>query len=93
MWISSEPLVFWLSIVVLWAGLASVILMRGAASDRRQTHWHCLFYLALVGLGLLTVLAAGAGNGAWMTSGTGLSVITVGATLDFGGAARRESTF
>lgn len=92
MGMDSEALLFWISIATFWVGLASVVLMRLETGDRNRTQWHCLFYFALVSLGFLTVLAVIASNGAWMTSGAGLSVITVGATLDLTGAPSGQST-
>jgi len=94
MWIISEAILFWIAVSVFLLGLASVVLMRLAGGQTQHLYcWHCLFYMALLGLGLLTVVAVGVGNGAWMTSGAAMSVITIGATVDFDSVCSERSYF
>ncbi len=93
MWFTSEPVVFLVSIAVFLAGLVSVVMIRVGNNGQCHHRWHCLFYVALVALGILTMLAAGTDNSAWLTSGAGLSVMTVGITLDSDGAAHCDTSF
>ncbi len=82
MWIQYESLLFGATLLTLSTGLACMIGMALCRNPKRQAHCHHLFYLALVALGLVTLLAVGSDSGIWMGPGTGLSAMTVGATLD-----------
>ena len=89
----SESFLFWASMATLWVGLASVIGLRFCGTAANRACFCRLFYLALVVLGTVTMVAASAGTEFWIPSGTGLSVMTLGATLDFGGARDRKPAF
>jgi hypothetical protein len=92
-WVPSEALILWASLAVLWVGLASVVGLRSCRTAQRRICCCWLFYGTLLALGAITVLAAGSGTDLWVPSGTGLSLMTLGATLDFGGAGGRDPAF
>lgn len=85
MWIHSESLLFGATLITLSTGLACMIGIALCRNPKRQAHCHHVFFLALVALGFVTLLAVGADSGIWMGPGTGLSAMAVGATLDLRG--------
>ena len=89
----SIPFVFWSTIVIQVLGLASIIAVRFCTDARRCAYCHRVFILALLALGLVTVLAAGSSGGCWVASGATLPILTVCATLDLGNQRREATSF
>ena len=82
MWTLSEPLIFWLTIVAQLVGVTSFVSMHICRNCQGQVRCHRVFYATLGGLALLAVLSVGISAGSWMASGTTLSFMAVGATID-----------
>ena len=66
------------------AGLASLLAARFRFNQQcaAQMFCHTFFFVCLAALGLATMYAARCGAGCWFSSGTTLSLMIVGATLD-----------
>ncbi len=77
----------WIVGAMLAAGLASAWLARLHEGSPWQTACHRLFFLCLVTVAGLTVVALHLGPGLWIASGATLSVMVITATGDFSSAA------
>jgi hypothetical protein len=84
-----EPVVVaWCLACVQVVGLASAWLARLSARSTRQASCERLFFCCLALVGMVTMVAFSLGAGAFLISGTTLSIMVLTTTWDFGGARR-----
>jgi hypothetical protein len=85
---ANEGLLFWLLAVVHVAGLTSVLLTRLPQSHRVHALCHHGFLACLIFVACATLFTIVTQNNWWVWSGTTFSIMAVGATSDWGQAAR-----
>jgi hypothetical protein len=91
-WLPADPgHVFWLLAGLHIVGLASMFLSRLPSSHRVHALVQPLFLACLVFVGLATMITIVSQSNFWVWSGTTFSMMAVGATADFGQAARSSS--
>lgn len=88
LWTLDAGLSFGLMAGLHVVGLASMFLARLDQSQSRHQLFHKLFLMCLVGVGLATTIAICNRSNCWVLSGSLFSLMAVGATADFGAAAR-----
>lgn len=75
-----------LMIVVQSLGVVSMLAARLSERSRGRNVWQTVFFTCLMLVGGLTLWAITSGGCCWLSCGATLSVMSVGATVDFGGA-------
>jgi hypothetical protein len=93
MFMLTPPTIVWLTVLLQVTGLVTLVVMRLACTRQHQACCQSLFFVTLLALGVLTVLAVGVGESTWMASGTSLSATAVAATLDFRGDRRADTSY
>src|SRR5438046_10312065 len=82
-----DPMVVaWCLACVQVVGLASAWLARITSRSDRHTSCQVLFICCLALVGMVTMVALSLGEGAFLISGTTLSILVLTTTWDFGGA-------
>ncbi len=71
-----------LAILFQLVGFVSVAVARFGEQSRRRRTGQALFFLSLVAVGVVTMLALAHTHDAWLPSGASLSLMAVGVTLD-----------
>lgn len=80
--------VFWGLAAVQLTGLASIFFTRGRQGSAGEAIGQLFFFACLTLVGLATMAALVVDHGACLMCGTTLSVMVLGATIDFGGQRR-----
>lgn len=75
--------VFWGLLVMQVLGVFSVVFARLCERSQAQNCCQRLFFVSAILLGAGTLFALALGSGWWISSGTTLSLMGLGATLDF----------
>ena len=73
---------FWVAAAIQFLGLASLVGIRLAAHAPHLARLQPIFFVALLAVGMITIIAFTANNTSWLSSATTLSIMSVGATLD-----------
>lgn len=89
----SLPCLFWLILSIQVVSLAVIIALQLLPCGSSRTVCQRVFFGLLLAMGLVTVSAVGAASSAWLWSGASLSIMTVCATCDLGGATRGPASF
>ena len=66
-------------------GLAGMAIARLSEKWERHTFCYTIFFVSMALVASTALMAASTGSGYWLLSGTTLSVMVIGATLDCGG--------
>ena len=73
----------WVMLGVQMLGLGSAWLTRRSEGSPLESTVQALFVLALILVGMVTIVAIGLGPGCWLASGTTLSLMVVGVVCEF----------
>lgn len=79
---SLEPLGFAVAVLVQLLGIASMFVARLSEESGSQKWTQPLFFACLASLGAVTIGAIACHAACWLSCGTTLAIMTVGATLD-----------
>jgi hypothetical protein len=80
--VSNEIIVFAVAVLVQFVGLVSVSLARVGERSSAQSCCQLVFFVCLLLVGIVSVLAVSAGIGCWFVCATTLALMALGATLD-----------
>ena len=84
MFLLEPPLLLWATTAIQILGLASIVLARVGEGCRGQARCQRLFIGCLALVGVTTMVTLGLHSGCWPFCGATLSMMVLGATLDFG---------
>lgn len=87
----SELVIFGVAIAVQLAGFLSVGIARVGQQPNSQLGYERFFFLCLMLVGVISLLATWNGTGSWLINGITLAMMALGATLDTGRSVAAES--
>ncbi len=82
---------FWAILAIQGLGLVGLVVARMAPHCNCRSTFFSLFLAAMLAVGATTVGCLVAGTSQWLTCGTTLSVMVIGATLNMGRSAQYSS--
>ena len=89
----TEALVFWIVVTTQVVGGLSVVIARLSERTWGTAVFQRTFFVCLLAIGLATMVALSCQAGIWISGAMTLSMMSVGATLDFGSSAQAASEF
>lgn len=87
----SELVIFAVAFLVQLAALLSVAIARVGQQSGSQVGYERFFFLCLLLVAVISLLATWSGVGSWLMNGITLALMAVGATLDTGRGAAADS--
>jgi len=84
MWTENELTIFGVAFLVQMAGFVSVAIARVGQQPDSQIGYERFFFLCMMLVGAISLLATWTGAGSWLMNGITLAMMAVGATVDTG---------
>jgi hypothetical protein len=81
---SSDVLLLGVAVLMQILGIAAAISARLSQTPVARKCSYRVFYVSLLAVFAITLLAVHVGHGVWISTGTTLAIMAVGATLDVG---------